>query len=264
MEETLAKEVVRLGEGPHSTDLAWANTLDELDLTPEDLIRIQQHTPRKAYLPNLDEAKHLVRNMENPTVSKTKLGKAVDAIVTPISTRLGEISTSSKNSLRKMEMSTHIRVAENLDALGTFLKTSSKLAGKRGAARTHFTHLENALFNGKTDEAQEIVDKFIPELAGELPKVTEVLNKLWVDSKAAGMDVGFLAGYFPRKIKPGKRGDLLKALGPSRNKKVSDALQQEAERLGLHSSAALDDDVADVVINRILMGETQRAGREEP
>ena len=260
MEETLAEEVVRVGDGPFSADLAWANTVTKLELTPEDLIRAQQHTPRKAYIPNLKEAEALVRNMANPTVTKTKLGKAVDAIVTPISTRLGEISTSSKNSLRKMEMSTHIRVAENLDALGTFLKTSSKLAGKRGAARTHFTHLENALFNGKTDEAQEIVDKFIPELAGELPKITEVLNKLWVDAKSAGMDVGFLAGYFPRKIKPGKRGDLLKALGPSRNKKVSDALQQEAERLGLHSSAALDDDVADVVINRILMGETQRAG----
>ena len=161
--------------------------------------------------PSAEDALKITAAKENPIASKIKLGETIDDFITPISTRIKNLSLPVFGSLRQMEFNLSVNKARYLkqsedfiDSL-TKLKRSELIGGGSTKVKENLKKFEVKLFNGDFVGAKKIASDNFPELLKPLDKIinnkTGVLPKLYKALKKSGSSVAFRENYFPRVVK---------------------------------------------------------------
>ena len=112
--------------------------------------------------------------------------------VIPISTRLGNISESIKNRLRQFEFAYLTHTNSQRERVRPFVEKFVALPNQVRA------DLDIALKNGVETEINRIVSE--NNMYQEYREVRAVLDDIYFRANEAGFDVGFLEGYFPRRV----------------------------------------------------------------
>jgi len=116
----------------------------------------------------------------------------VDAAFVPLSTRLAKISKTLRDSMRKFEYLVRAETSESLKIIEPFLNKYSELNPADAKA------LDLALKNSDHKVVDEIVSR--NGIIEEYEAVRNELNKIYIRARQAGMDVGYLDLYFPRRV----------------------------------------------------------------
>lgn len=133
-------------------------------------------------------------NPFNPEKISTwgNLKEKADELAGMVSTRVGNISPTLKNRMRKYVFEEGLNTNRDLKAIDPFYKKFNKLP-----KREQF-QLTELLSNGKIQEAEEV---FLAK--GMLPEF-RIANRtkdiLWQKAKEAGLEAGDIPNHFPRKV----------------------------------------------------------------
>ena len=115
-----------------------------------------------------------------------------------ISTRLKEISESLHARLIKYDSDTAQKTLNRMKQVEPFLKGLVKLYKEN---RQDYVLLDLALKNSKRKDAQRIINKY-PDIfpKNSFNKVKTVLTQINNEAKNQKIEMGFVHGYFPRKV----------------------------------------------------------------
>lgn len=153
-----------------------------------------------------DYAKAAATPPPKPPSNINALGKdimntAADWFV-PMSTRLGNIHESLKHAVRKFTFNVGLHTHNDKATVQPFIEgVSDKMT------EGDYRILDLALKNGDAAKVDALMTKY--GLTEEYAKVRGLLDQIFQDAKQAGMDVGFLENYFPRKVRKDKVTDYL-------------------------------------------------------
>ncbi len=175
-----------------------------------------------------------------------EIGQSADLFLGEISTRVGNISKKLKNRLRRFEFDTMTKIAQDQEAVLPFVQGMNKMD------KADQNNLDFALKNGWVEVRDEILKKY--DLTAEYEKVREVLERLYKDSKAVGLDVEYLKDMHPRAIRD------LKGLVDFFVANDIDGTLQDAFNLFMNESGeTLDDEQKAELINSLLRGKRSDA-----
>jgi len=116
----------------------------------------------------------------------------VDKLFVPLSTRLDKVNTKLKHVLRKHIFDVNMANKKDIEAVRPFIEKMSKLS------EDDYKDLDLALKNGDPIVAEEIADR--NGIRAEYDAMRKVIDDIYTKAKDAGMDVGFIEDYFPRRI----------------------------------------------------------------
>jgi|GEM_PF-1961943 len=211
----------------------------------------------------VDITRYSIRTVErdddgNPIGQKNGFKiRGLDKFIRPISARLAEINPQIAQRLRRFEFDTSIAINASNARISPFLE-SIKALKKKNAADAQALHL--ALINADTRTRDAILAKY--GLADAYSQVSSALTDIYTRAKAAGIDIGFLPDYFPRKVSDLKA--LRKAYGTELGGKIEQALA-DAKRKALaagRTHLTAEEEVA--VINNTIKGRPTIAGDGKP
>jgi|GEM_PF-2950259 len=181
----------------------------------------------------------------------------LDKFIRPISARLAEINPQIAQRLRRFEFDTGIAINASNARVTPFLE-SIKVLKKKNATDAQALHI--ALINADTRTRDALLNKH--GLADAYREVSAALTDIYTRTQAAGIDIGFLPDYFPRKVADLKA--LRKAYGTDLGGQIEQALadaKRKAHAVGrTHLSA--EEEVA--VINNAIKGRRTVAGDGKP
>ena len=203
-------------------------------------------------IPTRQEADEIVTLLDNPLYARSEFGRKVDALLQPISSRIGKIDKKLMVAIRDVDRRVHQRIGESSKEFQNFFNVGMKAAK---SANPNWASLENALFNNNYAKAQQIAEESFPEIAESLPKIQARMEGLFGELKEAGVDVRYLDDFFPRSIKD--REGLLQAVGSKEKSYIKKAIEAETQRIGKlknKKNYVLSTDEQDEVINKVLMG----------
>lgn len=139
---------------------------------------------------------------KSPFVRKTKVQefihegkKSWDKLIVPMDTILERIDPKLKTKLRKHTAETNIKIQENIERIKPFLDKMKNLDKEIQSA------LDLALKNNKRITIDDILNK--NGMAEDFAEVRHLLDDIYSDAVAAGIDVNYLSEYFPRTPKKG-------------------------------------------------------------
>jgi len=155
-----------------------------------------------------------------------EVGSLTSDLITPISTALYKISPTFFRRLRLFEQVYRLRIKADIDKITPFIKKMVKLpADVRKKLDLYFKHGDIAAF-------QPILEKY--GMAKDYLKVQAVLNKIYDDAKAVGIDLGYTEIFMPRSIKD--LNELRNILAAKHNEKYwsefETAIQQRERETG--------------------------------
>lgn len=137
---------------------------------------------------------------KSPFVRKTKVQefihegkKSWDKLIVPMDTILERIDPKLKTKLRKHTAETNIKIQENIERIKPFLDKMKNLDKETQSA------LDLALKNNKRITIDDILNK--NGMAEDFAEVRHLLDDMYSDAVAAGIDVNYLSEYFPRTPK---------------------------------------------------------------
>ncbi len=121
--------------------------------------------------------------------------KSWDKLIVPMDTILERIDPKLKTKLRKHTAKTNIKIQENIERIKPFLDKMKNLDKETQSA------LDLALKNNKRITIDDILNK--NGMAEDFAEVRHLLDDMYSDAVAAGIDVNYLSEYFPRTPKKG-------------------------------------------------------------
>jgi hypothetical protein len=128
------------------------------------------------------------------TKSFTKgIGDLGEKAFVPISTVAGNISKDFKQQIRKFVYSLNKSEAESKNEIKNYIEETQKMSEE------DFLRLDLALKNKDTVTAEMMIKQY--QLENSFSKVQNLLKDIYEKAVKAGIDIGHLDDYFPRKIK---------------------------------------------------------------
>lgn len=115
------------------------------------------------------------------------------AALTPISTRLKNISPKLRARLRRFEFNISRQIQEDEKVLVPFLDKYKKMD------KNDRVILDYAMKNGDVDLINEMSSKY--DMAQEVESVREMLNNIYKRADEAGMEISYRDNFFPRHVK---------------------------------------------------------------
>lgn len=141
------------------------------------------------------------------TSHKRRVPRWVEDWITPISSRIRDISPAIFDRLMRMEFNTYVsreRLKKELSGPAERLSSRLKDAGR-------YAGFKYAVLNARFDEARALVSEVDPALAEDFDAFVNTFRNLLDAQRAAGIDIGEIENYWPRFIKDYK--GLMKAMG---------------------------------------------------
>lgn len=191
-------------------------------------------------------------------------GAGLERLLTPISSRIRDISAPVFNSLRKLEMFSHVNAAKKLESSNNFLRAIKKVKGQDRK------DLTLAVFNRNADEVATIAERLDkPDILKGYTEIRKMLDDTFDELVGAGFSIGTkvddvgviptLTNFFPRTVKDLK--GLRDRLGVENSSQIDRAIQQATANKGQGLSRAEEADV----INKVLAGfGPRKAGVNNP
>ena len=175
------------------------------------------------------------KDFQYPTVGKG------DFII-PISTRLKRIHPVLKKALRDFELKKIRYSRDDRKRIKPFLDKFVELADKNKQA---FDALDSHLKNQRGDEAFTVAVE--NDMEQEFIALREYLDEMYEKGKKAGIEMGFIDNYFPRRVED--IDGLMAYFDRADQSIITKAWDKEKQRLGVEVLS--DDDKANV-INRLI------------
>lgn len=221
-------------------------------LNKEVNTKVEQGAEILNNIEDLDPAYVSLGEQRGPLKTKIKEDKMFDSLVQPLVSRVSKISPEVAGDLRRFEMKSMLRNHEYKQRSLPFLEQMKKVLtpdDKRS--------LKLALYNRENQAAKEILSKYSGVKGAEniienFDEVSNVLGDLYTQAKRAGMDVGHLENYFPRRVKDYKK--FLQAIGSEDISPIRKAWREEAQKLG-KTVGDLSTEEKALVANKVLMGQ---------
>ena len=113
-------------------------------------------------------------------------------MIFPISTRLERINPKIKTKLIRAEFELKKKLDEDVRSIMPLIDGMEKMNTQ------DYNVLDVALKNGDVEVAKEIAEKY--DLVGELNEATELLDQIFKDAKKSGLELNYIADYFPRIV----------------------------------------------------------------
>ena len=249
MDEEAARLVVAGRTDDEILPLVKAN----LGLTDKQVLTAMADADRPWTIPAKGDADEILKQIDNPLYNQSVIGRKVDAIIRPISSRIGEYSKPLMVALREVDRKVHQRKGELSNEFVDFFNVGMR---QSKAGNPNWIALENALFNNNYAKATQIAEEYFPELASTLPKINNTLRSMFDELQEAGVKVRFQDDYFPRSVKD--REGLMQALGTKTKSYITKALEAERVRIGKtkgdKKQYVLSAEEEADVINKVLMG----------
>lgn len=173
-----------------------------------------------------DLTKNSQKFADNPAV------RAIDIILSPISTRIKRIAPRVFGRLQLFEVDTRRKTFERLTEVKGFVQG---MADIRKTNRVAFRDIDRMFMNGKINDAIEVIKtidlppKVKSDLLEGITKTRKLLDDLFQEARDTGLDVDFRKDYMPRTVKDYK--GLLKALGSEPKAAIDKLIKQEEKRL---------------------------------
>lgn len=167
---------------------------------------------------------------------KLATGKAL----TPISTRIKNISKPLFGRVRKFEFETKRKIVKDLDSAIPFLRKFKKLD------KDVRQELSLALMNSDMDTVTRIANE--RGMAKELVVVKDMLDQIFDRAKRVGMETRYRADFYPRRVK-----NLSGLMSYLRNTEMWGVIEQAIEAKE-KKSGALSDQQKSEVINTLMRG----------
>ena len=145
-------------------------------------------------------------------------GETWKKLAIPLSTRAKRIVPTLRNKIRRFEFDVMETKQAYYREIEPMLKKWNKFSKEDGIA------FDLALKNGATDIRDEILRKY--NAVEDFKKVTETLEDIYYKANDAGLDVGYIENYFPRKVMD-KDGLLSYLKGTDEWSGFQEALQRE-------------------------------------
>ncbi len=203
-----------------------------IDLTDKVKEKYSKPMPSFSVVP---EGEFNKKDFKYPTVGKG------DFII-PISTRLKRIHPVLKKALRDFELKKIRYSRDDRKRIKPFLDKFVELADKNKQA---FDALDSHLKNQRGDEAFTVAVE--NDMEQEFIALREYLDEMYEKGKKAGIEMGFIDSYFPRRIED--IDGLMAYFGRADQSIITKAWDKEKQRLGVEVLS--DDDKANV-INRLI------------
>jgi len=175
-----------------------------------------------------------------------EIGQSVDLFIGEISSRVGAISEKLKIRLRRFEFNTMTAIARDRESVLPFVQGMNKMD------KVDQNRLDFALKNGWVEVRDELLKKY--DLTAEYGKVREVLERLYKESKAVGLDVEYLKNMHPRAIK-----DLEGLVDFFIANDIDGTLREAFDLFQNESGETLDDEQKAELINSLLRGKKSDA-----
>ena len=237
-----------------------------------EVLKFVSKDKRPAYLSKENAAK-IMANLDNPTASTTKIGKAWDYIGAPMSQKLRNIDQRLAGAVRNHDMRTSVALANTLreaEGFNSLMGQASKI--KDSAMKAKYYEMELALNNGQVVKASNIAKKHFGDLkfkrkhgnetnlADEMRNLNKLLDDVHTRANKAGIKMSYLLNYMPRYVKD--LDGLRQAVGKKTNSVIDEALKREATKRGLGHWSELDDEVAADVITKSITRKTPPTGKK--
>jgi hypothetical protein len=121
-----------------------------------------------------------------------KVVKGIDVGLGALSSRIEAISPEIMNALRKFEATVLEKQARYINPTEPFFKAIDRFSPDMKEA------MKGHLFNGRFDEAMELMN---PAMKADFNRIRVNLKKIHKELRDAGIDIGELPNYFPRRVK---------------------------------------------------------------
>ena len=158
--------------------------------------------------------------------------------IIPLSTRINDISPNLHTRMRRFEFDYATRTNNQKAQVKAFVEKFSSLKD------IDRQKLDLALKNGDTSTIMDIVNR--TGMYAEYLAVQKVLDNIFMEANDAGMDIGYLQGYFPRKVISVPA--LLDHLGADNRGIFEQAIKDKSDELGRE----LDDTEKANIINSMI------------
>lgn len=119
--------------------------------------------------------------------------ESISRLIEPVSTRLGEISQSLKNKLRRHTFDLKQQVLKDEKAVKPFLDKYKKLSDRDKS------DLDLALKNNDQAKIKDVLSR--NGMEAEYASVRQTLDAIYQRAQESGVDLGFITEYFPRQVK---------------------------------------------------------------
>jgi len=182
-----------------------------------------------------------IEKKKRPSSVAKDIKEFVDKVFIPISTRLSVIDESLRDAIRKHAFSVNISTKKDMDSVVPFLNKLKAMSSEDSIK------LDFALKNGDVDFIDSIVSKY--DAKKDFDSVRKTLDNIYARAKDAGMDVGYIPEYFPRRISD-TEGYLKFLRGTEDWGSIRKALQQAESDIG---RPLLEEEKAEV-INSMIRG----------
>jgi len=165
----------------------------------------------------------------------------IDKAFVPISTRLSKINEGLKHKVRQFDFQTNIETQEDLRKVESFLKEASVIAGEE------YADLDFALKNRDAETVDQIVRA--NGLTESYQSTRAALDALHARAEAAGIDVGYLQDYWPRRVKDAS-GFMAYLRGTEQWSAIAEAIARQEKEQGYR----LDEDERAMFVNQLIRG----------
>jgi len=237
-----------------------AQAIQELGLTPEELIDTLATSTRTLKVPTKKQAAINLQLRSNPLASQTLIGKQFDFLAAPITGVIKKISEPVFARLRKFEMDSSINVAQSQSVVLPYLKAVKNIRKRETDPEklAALSELERNLMSGHSLAAGRIAKQYFPDLEkqlfaldGKKPVISGLLDDIHARARDAGIKVGYLASYWPRQVKDLE--GLKQAFGSDLKTPIDKALVRRAKKEGVEVKD-LDEDTVAEVMNSVYQG----------
>ena len=167
----------------------------------------------------------------------------IEKAISPISTRVKNISPELFVRLRKFEFEMKRDIVRNNKQLEPFL------AALKTFTNEDFTAMDFALKNANEEVINQLAAKY--EIQAELQEVRDMLDDVFVRANNVGMDVNYRSTFFPRRISD-IDGLMDYLRGTNAFNVVQEAIKARSERLGRQLTEA----ERSAVVNNLFRGFT--------
>ena len=209
-----------------STQLALRAAKRKFGYTDETLAAAVQASKKKPHIMSRPRAKRDIQKIEDfeaaMTVAPTsRLGKAVEDLITPISTRLQRISRPVFHRMKKHDLQVQTRETHYFGKVDPFLKGLAKMDDDSALT------INKALMTGDFQSVRKILhetgDK---KLLANFGQVQAVLKDIYKNLRKVGYDLPKIDNYFPRIVKD------IEAVSRLQHDQVSNALRKALKTKG--------------------------------
>jgi len=198
----------------------------------EELYLATGRTPKR--LTDPAQARQLVEDIEQEAASSflrngvMAVGRAVEPYIGTVSTRIRGISPRIFNTVRKVDLATHVETHNYFSRIEGFSKAINRLQRKDKGT---YNQLKKALMGEDFTKAKGIFTRLKGEspvyakLSEDFQEVRKVLDEVYGGYKSQGYKLKRVAEYFPKLVKNPE------GIGVVRHSIIKQALVNEAKRL---------------------------------